>query len=89
VAKRSPPNVVFLLQEHVRIGRAEVWQRIPNESSHTLLAALERRDELIGLASSVNTFKERLRRLRGWSTKIRVVDVDCEIYDYPQPKAKK
>jgi hypothetical protein len=53
------------------------------------LAALERRDELIGLASSVNTFKERLRRLRGWSTKIRVVDVDCEIYDYPQPKAKK
>ena len=89
MAKQSPPNIVFLLQEHVRIGRVEIWQRIPNESSPTLLAALERRDALIGIASSVNTFKERLRRLRGWSTKIRVVDLDGEIYDYPQPKAKK
>ena len=89
MAKQSPPTIVFLLQEHVRIGRQELWQRIPNESFPTLLTALERRDELIGINSSVNTLREQLRRLRGWTTKIRVVDESGDLYDYPQPKVKK
>jgi len=88
MAKQAPP-VEYLLQEHARIGRVEIWQRVPNEIFPTLLSALERRDELIAAKSACPTWREQLRRLRGWTTKIRVVDEFGDQYDYPNSKVKK
>ena len=79
-------ELAFYLQEHVRIGRVEIWRRIPNESHSSLLTALERRDQLTAEKSNVQTFTEQLRRLRGWTTKLRVVDEFGDLHDYPNPK---